>query len=54
MTKSWTTLLQEDPADSEGLILEFPDEMLAAVDWKPGDVLVWEIQEDDSIIIRKK
>ena len=54
INKSWTTVLEQDPDDPEGLILEFPDEMLAAVGWKPGDILVWEIQEDQTVVIRKK
>lgn len=53
MTKSWTTVLQEDPDDPESLILEFPDEMLAELGWQAGDVLVWEVKEDQ-VIIRKK
>ena len=27
--------------DSDGLFLEFPDDLLEAMDWKPGDVITW-------------
>ena len=33
--------------DSDGdLILVFPDELLAAMDWNEGDTLVWTNNED--------
>lgn len=54
MTNSWTTVLEQDPDDPEGLILNFPDDMLELTGWKPGDILVFELQEDQSITIRKK
>lgn len=54
MTKSWTAEILDDPEDPESLILQFPDELLEQVGWKPGDTLIWDVQEDDSIIIRKK
>ena len=35
--------------DSDGdLILVFPDELLAAMDWIQGDVLTWKKNDDDS------
>lgn len=54
MTKSWSTVLQADPEDPEGLLLEFPDELLAELGWQVGDTLVWEMQEDQTVTIRKK
>lgn len=54
MTKQWTTEIQEDPDDPGSLILQFPDDLLAEAGWAIGDVLIWEVQEDQSIIIRKK
>ncbi len=54
MTNSWITELQQDPDDPEGLILEFPDEILDKLGWKVGDTLVWEINEDQTVTIRKK
>ena len=54
MIKSWSTVVEEDPSDTETMILQFPDEMLGEVGWKAGDTLVWELQEDQTVIIRKK
>ena len=54
MTKSWYTVVQEDVEDPETMVLQFPDEMLTEVGWQIGDTLVWEIQEDQTVIIRKK
>lgn len=35
--------------DSDGdLILVFPDELLAAMDWNEGDTLIWQHNEDGS------
>ena len=35
--------------DSDGdLILVFPDELLAAMDWNEGDTLVWQQNDDGS------
>jgi len=35
--------------DADGdLILVFPDELLAAMDWNEGDTLIWRQNEDDS------
>lgn len=34
--------------DSDGdLILVFPDELLAAMDWNEGDTLIWTQNDDD-------
>lgn len=52
--KIWTVELLEDPEDSESLMLNFPDEMLEQAGWKPGDVLVWNIEENGTISITKK
>ena len=54
MTNSWTAEILEDPDDPESLILQFPDEMLAQLGWKPGDTLIWDLQENGSITISKK
>lgn len=55
MTESskWLLELKEDPESPEDLLVEFPDDLLAQVGWKPGDVLVWTI-EADKIILAKK
>lgn len=40
--------------DSGGeLMLEFPDELMEAVGWRIGDVLVWEPRENGQWVIKK-
>lgn len=51
--KSWQLEVQEDPENPEDLMIQFPDDLLEAAGWKPGDVLNWAI-EDDKIILTKK
>jgi bifunctional DNA-binding transcriptional regulator/antitoxin component of YhaV-PrlF toxin-antitoxin module len=54
MNKSYTLHLEEDPDDSENLLLTFPDELLESAGWNVGDVLVWNIEDDGTIILKKK
>jgi hypothetical protein len=54
MNKSYTLPVEEDPADPESLLLNFPDELLESVGWKIGDVLVWNIEDDGTIVLQKK
>lgn len=54
MNKSYTLSVEEDPEDSESLLLNFPDELLESVGWKIGDVLVWNIEDDGTIVLKKK
>jgi hypothetical protein len=49
----WTITLQEDPETKE-LILPFTEEILEAVGWKPGDVIVWKNNNNGSWSLRKK
>ena len=51
--KHWTITLQEDPKTKE-LILPFTEEILEAVGWKPGDVIVWKNNNNGSWSLRKK
>lgn len=53
MTKHWTLTLEEDPKTKE-LILPFTDEILEAVGWQEGDVIVWKKKDDKSWTLRKK
>lgn len=40
--------------DSDGdLILVFPDELLAAMDWNAGDTLVWTQNEDGTWTLKR-
>jgi hypothetical protein len=54
MNKSYTLSVEEDPEDPESLLLNFPDELLESVGWKIGDVLVWNIEDDGTIVLKKK
>lgn len=40
--------------DSDGdLILVFPDELLAAMDWNEGDTLIWTQNNDDTWTLKR-
>lgn len=51
MKTSWSITLEED---GEDLILPFPDDLLEQVGWKEGDVLIWDMKDDGSVILSKK
>ena len=40
------------PVDDEG-ILTFPDELMDALDWHPGDMLEWIDNQDGSFTLKK-
>ena len=41
-------------SDSDGdLILVFPDELLAAMDWNEGDTLIWTQNDDDTWTLKR-
>ena len=48
---TWTAYVKQEGDD---LILPLPDDLLAEMKWKEGDVLVWEIHENGSVTLRKK
>jgi hypothetical protein len=50
--KSWTVTLEEDKETNE-LILPFPEDLLAEMNWKEGDVLNWNVV-DGFVVITKK
>lgn len=52
--KTWTATTIEDPDDPEGVILPLPEEMMSALDWREGDVLLWDVQEDGSVVVSNK
>jgi len=52
--KSWTLLTEEDPSDSESLLLTFPPDLLEAMGWKSGDTLEWKDNGDGSWSLTKK
>jgi hypothetical protein len=45
--------LQEDPETKE-LVLPLTEEILEAVGWKPGDIIVWKNNQNGSWSLRKK
>ena len=45
----------EIEADENGeLMLEFPDELMDALDWQPGDTITWKENKNWSWTLRKK
>jgi antitoxin component of MazEF toxin-antitoxin module len=46
----WTAYVEQEGDD---LVLPIPDEVLEELNWKEGDVLVWDIKEDGTIILKK-
>jgi hypothetical protein len=48
---TWTAYVKQDGDD---IILPLPDELLAEMKWKEGDVLVWEVSENGSVTLTKK
>lgn len=51
--KTWTVTVLEDPADPEGAILPFPEDLLEEAGWKEGDTLSWIDNKDGSWSIAK-
>lgn len=49
----WTVTIEEDPVNGD-LLLPFTDEILEAVGWKVGDVIVWTNNKDGTWTMRKK
>lgn len=51
--KHWTVRVETDPETGE-LVLPFPPDALAQVGWDFGDTLIWDTQEDGSVVLHKK
>jgi len=51
MNTKWTAYVEQDGDD---LILPLPSDLLEQMDWKEGDVLIWDVREDGSVILTKK
>ena len=49
----YSAIVQEDPETGEAII-ELPKEILESMGFIEGDEIVWEINDDGSIIIKKK
>lgn len=48
-TRSWILEVVKDP-DSDDLMLEFPDEVLNALNFKVGDVFTWKIDGTGALL----
>lgn len=53
-TNSYILNVESDPEDPENLMLTFPDDLLQRMNWKIGDTLIWDIQDDGTITLKKK
>lgn len=53
-TTSYILNVESDPEDPENLMLTFPDDLLQKMNWKIGDTLIWDIQDDGTITLKKK
>lgn len=40
--------------DNGELLLEFPFEMISELQWKEGDTIVWDIDEENKILLARK
>lgn len=45
-SKSWSV-----PIDSDG-VASFPEDLVKAMEWDEGTILVWDIRDDGSISLR--
>ena len=48
------TLKIEQNADTKDLYIEIPHYIRQELNWQEGDTLVWEVQSDNSISVRKE
>lgn len=48
---TWTAYVQQEGDD---LLLPLPDELLAELGWKQGDVLVWSVNDNGTVTLTKK
>lgn len=51
MKTKWTAYVEQDGDD---LILPLPNDLLEQMEWKVGDVLIWDMRDDGSVILTKK
>ena len=50
MLKTWTVILEEDPATGD-LILPFPPEFCDEQDWRVDDTLQFTVHDDNTCVI---
>ena len=51
--KSWTITIEEDPKTKD-LMLPFTSEILSAIGWEEGDVIVWKRNKNGTWTLKKK
>ncbi len=49
--KTYLSKIEED--NSQGLVVTFPEELIKALAWKPGDLLVWAQLDTDGFVVSK-
>ena len=54
MTKPKKSYTAEVIEDNGEYLLQFDPQMLNDLGWKEGDTIVWDIQDDAVIVLRKK
>lgn len=50
--KSWTATIEENPENSEELMIQFNEDLCKRLGWEEGTKLNWEIK-DDKVYITK-
>jgi hypothetical protein len=51
--KTWSATVETDPDDPSELFLVFPSEFLKSMNWKAGDTLIWDQDQDSQITLTK-
>lgn len=46
-------MIAEVQEENGELFIEIPEEMLKELGWNIGDELLWEIQEDNTIVLKR-
>lgn len=54
MNNTWIANVVVSEEDPQEFYLQFPDDLMNKLNWQPGDLLLWDIEENGNIRIRKK
>lgn len=49
--RKWTAYVEQD---GDELVLPLPDDLMAELNWKIGDVLIWKVNDDGTVTLTKK
>lgn len=52
MTKTTVKVIQ-DPDNPDELVLDLGDKICDELGWKEGDTLIWEVDEQNNIVVRR-